>query len=204
MFNKTNEDPSTSLKEGEDKTSPTNEKVAISDEDKISGKEGELDKETLLAQKVHYRDKAQKAEEEKEKLQKELETLREQTQSVSTEKETGSAEKTGTSDNLWKQRVDFLLSHPGSTQEEVEFLSTVAQGTGKSLASLAEEGTIKEFLSLQRRKVEEEKKSLDPSSRTSDSTFRDELSKMSNEELKERYPEIVQRIVARKQGKEKI
>lgn len=188
-------DALTPEKKEEDKTSE-NEKVTTTEEENQDGKE--LDSKTLLAQKVHYREKVEKVEKENTELQAKLDKLSETHSPV---KDAVKQQTDPDDSNLWKDKVDFLLTHRDYTKDEVEFLSSVARGTGKSLQSLTEDKDIKSFLDLKRKRVEEEQKSLNPSSRTSDASLHEEIAKIPEKEMAKHYPELLQKITARNRSK---
>lgn len=182
----------------EDKTSKNGNEGANVEE----GKEQEADAKTLLAQKVHYREKAKKLEDEKAALEAKVQELQAQTQSPVKDKEDKTNEPADT--NSWKEKVDFLLANRDYSKEEVEFLSAIAKGTGKPLKSLTEDKDIKEFLTLKRKRVEDEKRSLNPSSRADDSSLHEEIAKIPEKDMAKRYPEILQQIMARKRSQKTV
>ena len=110
---------------------------------------------SLQAQKEHFRTKFGKEKEEKEKLLKELEVAK---------KKAPPEEKTD-----WQQKVDFLLTNKDTSREEFEFISAIAKGKGISLEDAVSSKEVQEFINFQRKKVEEEKSKLEPSTKISPS-----------------------------------
>ena len=145
------------------------EKAAKIKEPEKAEKSKEL--QSAIAQKEHWREKAEEFEakvselEEKTKPKKEI------------------------SQDEWKSKVDFLMEHKDYSEEEFNHISTVAKEFDISLDEAAElEG---DYIQYRREKVAKEKKIPEPSSPSFETKglTPEEIGKMSDEEHRKLWEE---------------
>lgn len=133
--------------------------------EKLSGEDKtKKDLETALAQKEHFRTKAEKSETERLALEKKL----------------GEAGKGNSKSSLdVEDYIDISASLEGLDQREKEYLASQSKLTGKSLSEIRKDENFAFWQSAYRQKVEKEKLSLTPSNRTGEadkpSTFEEQL-----------------------------
>jgi len=129
--------------------------------DKPDKAEESKDLQSALAQKKHWRDKAEKAEAQLKQFQE--------------EKPKKSAPKEGNDE--WKEKVDFLLQSQGKkySEDEFEHVANVASRKKISLSDAAK--SEDEYIQFQREKVGKDKQIPAPSSpssvRTKGKTYED-------------------------------
>ena len=184
MSNETEEATQAAKKAEEEKT--LNQEEPTLEDEKADDKQ-EVDNKTLLAQKIRYREKLEKSEVENKELRAEL----------ASSQKVEDKEKPSMSEADWKEKVDFILANPKLSTEAVNHISIVAKGSGRSLSDAAEDKDVVKYLEYRSQQVEADKDPLDSTSRVSVSEKHD-LKKLSTDEIKKIYPELVKEILSKK------
>jgi len=158
------EDTSKKPQEGD-----TSQKTEVGGSESESSQKEDKEKQSLYAQKEHYRNKVKKLEEEIEKLKEEK----------GVDKEPTSEGEDNIVDLV--KRIQVLKDF---SPEELEIIHRNARGAGISLEEAAQLDDVKMAIEARREKVAKEKKVPEPSSR-SVSYEGKSLSDLSDEELAE-------------------
>jgi hypothetical protein len=136
------------------------------------------DLETALAQKAHWREKA-------EKLQAQIDALKPKEEP-----------KKQPEDDLSIVKKVKLLS--GLSEEQISFVSNYARGTGKSLEDTLQDQSVKIAIEAMDKKMQEEKKVPEPN--YGGATFNQKpISELSSQEIKDNWEAV--RDAAIKEGR---
>lgn len=162
-----------------------------SDDNSTSSKE----LESALAQKRHWKEKYEKVEKIRQEQEKKIAEFEKRLKELSqtTEQEENDILKEL---KAWKEEADFLLRNKDYDPDEFQYLKRLAQAKGLSLAEASQDDEVKEILALRREKLENEKKTPEPSSASAVKKEKD-VAKMSDEEFQKLEEEYL-----RKQTKE--
>jgi len=85
-------------------------------------------------------------------------------------------------EDIWKAKVNFLLTHKDVSEEEFDHIATVAASKEISLSEAAEQE--KDYFDFRRKKVAEDNKTPAPSSSSFETKSSEDIAKMSKEDHK--------------------
>jgi len=143
----------------EDKTSQNDnggEEKATSKEDSQEDEMVPKDKlSSAIAQKKHKEEKLQD-------LKDQLEDATKEDSAEEKEQKEQLQQKSDESDREWKERMEFRVSNPQYTDEEMDLISKF-KGEGESLSEAAKKEEVQDFLDFQEKKEESDKKTPEPS-----------------------------------------
>ena len=140
----------------EEQDSQNTAEEKTSENQKSSEKEQPESLESLAAQKKHWREKAQKSDEELSKLQEQLDELKE----AKTEKQEDEVQENAKFTN---QERDFLLTHRDVDADTFETVRRLAKAYDIGLEDAYENDEVKSFIEFRKSKSESNQKVPSPS-----------------------------------------
>lgn len=154
------------------------------------------DLSSALAQKNRWRDKF--LDKEKESSEREKALLEELELAKKSGQSGASAPTSPQSSSGWQDKIDFTVNHPELNREEREAIIAIAKGKEVSFEEALSSDLGKITLDAIREKRRKENAPTEPKSR---SPFAEKFGeKMTDDEHKARYPEMVSEILRQRKG----